>query len=287
MANVLDPPLIEGDIPLFKIALPDLQTGPIIAASPHSGQAFPSSLQPLLAVSESDIRQQMEDIYVDQLFESMQDLEIPFITSNITRAYVDLNRASDELDPEIITGELPSNTNTQSTRVQAGHGVIPRRLNNGKNIYKNQLPVEAVIQRIENCHRPYHAAVTELIHRTQKRFGKCILIDCHSMASCYSDVEISADIVLGDNFGTSCDLATIQTLFQLFEEAGFKVARNEPFAGGYTTQHYANPEKGVQVLQIEINRRLYIEGETLHKSEQFSKLQTQIKQILQQLTTIL
>ena len=72
-----------------------------------------------------------------------------------------------------------------------------------------------------------------------------------------------ADIVLGDRFGTACAPELISHAHNTLSALGLRVQRNNPYAGGFTTYHYGRPAAGVHALQIEINRRLYMDEDQI------------------------
>ncbi|MEM6679676.1 MAG: N-formylglutamate amidohydrolase, partial [Pseudomonadota bacterium] len=64
------------------------------------------------------------------------------------------------------------------------------------------------------------------------------------------------------------------------EREGFLVARNAPFAGGYITQRYGRPSRGIEAVQIEINRALYLDGRTLEPLPGFESLQETLARVV-------
>ena len=79
-------------------------------------------------------------------------------------------------------------------------------------------------------------------------------------------------MILGDRFGVACERWLIDAATDLFAAAGFVVARNAPFAGGYITQAYGRPQLGVQALQIEIDRSLYMDETRIERRPEFDEI---------------
>ena len=77
------------------------------------------------------------------------------------------------------------------------------------------------------------------------------------------------DFVLGDRYGTSCSADLTETAASILKSLGYTVARNKPYAGGFITEHYGRPSKGLHALQIEINRGVYMNEDTFEKSDGF------------------
>jgi N-formylglutamate amidohydrolase len=241
--------------------LPVRQTIPVVVASPHSGALYPAEFLAQAAVPLAALRR-AEDAFVDQLFASAPALGMPFLAARFPRSYVDANREPYELDPGMFEGPLPRPLNHRTTRVAAGLGMIPRVAASGEAIYRGRVPADEIEQRLETCWRPYHVALSMLVEQTYSQFGGVLLVDAHSMPSSASGIgarDRRVDIVLGDNHGESCAAALVECAEQWLIAQGLRVLRNQPYAGGFTTQRYGRPSLGRHALQIEINRSLYMD----------------------------
>jgi N-formylglutamate amidohydrolase len=243
--------------------LPARQTAPVVVASPHSGSSYPPGFLSLAAVPLAALRR-AEDAFVDELFAAAPALGMPLLAARFPRSYVDANREPYELDPGMFDGPLPRPLNHRTTRVAAGLGMIPRVAASGEAIYRGRVPAEEIEQRLESCWRPYHATLSSLVEQTYRLFGTALLIDAHSMPSSASSVgprerDHRVDIVLGDNHGESCAADLVGFAERWLAGRGLRVQRNQPYAGGFTTQRYGRPGLGRHALQIEINRALYMD----------------------------
>jgi N-formylglutamate amidohydrolase len=248
--------------------LPDRQVLPVVVASPHSGDIYPARFLNLAAVPLSALRR-AEDAFVDELFAGAPGLGAPLLAARFPRCYVDANREPYELDPGMFEGPLPRPLNHRTTRVAAGLGMIPRVAASGEAIYRGRVPADEIEHRLETCWRPYHAALSRLVEQTHRLFGAVLLIDAHSMPSSASgmgvrDRDPRVDIVLGDNHGEACGSSLVDGAEGWLTARGLRVLRNQPYAGGFTTQRYGQPALGRHALQIEINRALYMD-ETRHE----------------------
>jgi N-formylglutamate amidohydrolase len=244
----------------FATALPDLRDTPVIFSSPHSGRSYSPAFLAQTLLDARTIRSS-EDAYVDQLFSAAPAYGSPLIHALLPRAYLDLNRAPDELDPALIDGiHRPAH----NPRVSSGLGVIPRVVANGRAIYRGKLTMIEAEHRIARVWHPYHNALRRLIDESQARFGQAVLIDCHSMP--HEAIEAHSrpnsprpDVVLGDRFGAAAGRDVIERVEAAFASAGLRVARNSPFAGAYIAQAYGRPTRGNHVVQVEIDRALYLD----------------------------
>ena len=243
--------------------LPSHQTAPVVVASPHSGSLYPAAFLTQAAVSLAALRR-AEDAFVDELFAAAPALGMPLLAARFPRSYVDANREPYELDPGMFEGPLPRPLNHRTTRVAAGLGMIPRVAASGEAIYRSRMPSGEIEQRLETCWRPYHTALSTLIEQTHRLFGSVLLVDAHSMPSSASGMgprerDQRVDIVLGDNHGESCAAELVDCAERWLSSRGLRVQRNQPYAGGFSTQRYGSPSLGRHALQIEINRALYMD----------------------------
>ena len=243
---------------------------PLVFSSPHSGATYPGRF---LAASRLDplTLRRSEDAFVDELFMPCVALGAPLLRAKFPRAYLDVNREPYELDPKVFQGSLPEWANTRSLRVAVGLGTIPRVVGDAQPIYKQPISVSEGLARIEALYRPYHRGLTMLVDRARRQFGLAVLIDCHSMPSNAADVG-GVDIVLGDRYGASAAAAVIGVLETSLRNAGYRIRRNKPFAGGFITEHFGAPDKGVHAVQIEIARALYLDERSLVRNERWTML---------------
>jgi N-formylglutamate amidohydrolase len=243
--------------------LPARQTMPVVVASPHSGSNYPAEFLAQAAVTLAALRR-AEDAFVDELFGAAPLLGMPLLAARFPRSYVDANREPYELDPAMFEGPLPRPLNHRTTRVAAGLGMIPRVAASGEAIYRGRVPAGMIEHRLDACWRPYHRALSALVEQTYTRFGGVLLVDAHSMPSSVSNLgprerDSRVDVVLGDNHGESCDHELVACAESWLAASGLRVLRNQPYAGGFTTQRYGRPGIGRHTLQIEINRALYMD----------------------------
>lgn len=270
--------------PPFSVARPGELKVPLVFNSPHSGRIYPSTF---LAASRLDAHtlRRSEDAFVEELFGFVTDLGAPLLHAHFPRAYLDVNREPYELDPVLFRDGLPHYANTQSVRVVGGLGTIARIVSESDEIYREPLSVEAALERINRLYTPYHETLAGLLLEAKREFGLAVLIDCHSMPS--SPVAEKGtgrpDFVLGDRFGTSCSGELTRLAASSLEALGYAVALNKPYAGGYITEHYGRPHKAQHVLQIEINRSLYMNETSFEKSAGFDRLRASLETMVRTL----
>jgi N-formylglutamate amidohydrolase len=272
--------------PPYILRAPAQILSPFVFAAPHSGRFYPPDFIARSAPKGTRLRQS-EDAFVDQLFEGIPQMGAALLVATHARAYLDLNRAANELDPTMFTPQLdPAGLNINH-RVSAGLGLIPKIIAEGVPIYKSLLPAREAFKRTAAVHTPYHQKLAQLLKERQQKFGVAYLIDCHSMPS-GSTVRRARkpgpDIVLGDSWGSACSREFTSLAEQLFIGAGFNVRRNVPYSGGFSTVHYGQPRKDIHALQIEINRRIYLDEASQSKLPEFTHVQKKLLEVCQQLT---
>ncbi len=274
----------------FTILHPKKQTAPVVYASPHSGCYYPRDFIESSLLDPTTLRRS-EDAFIDEIYQVCTKFGSPLLKAVYPRAYIDVNREPYELDPDMFDSPLPSFVNTESARAQVGLGTIAKIVTNGADIYRNKLHFPEIDERIKRLYHPYHAALRRLIEETRERFGTCLLIDCHSMPSGSptpnGDFQrIEADIILGDRFGTSCDSWITERTQHLLETQGFSVKRNRPYAGGFTTQHYGEPARQIHVLQIELNRALYMDEDYITPLPQLTDVKRRLQAAIEELNDL-
>lgn len=272
---------------VFHILAPDRQTTAVVFASPHSGRDYPAAFLAQTVLDSRQVRSS-EDAFVDRLIDCAPEHGAPLIAARVPRAYLDLNRAPDELDPAVIEGIARAPHNP---RVSSGLGVIPRVVAGGRAIYRGKLTLAEAETRLTRFWHPYHRALRDLVEQTHGRFGHAVLIDCHSMP--HEAIESHArpgaplpDIVLGDRFGAAAAPEITAAVEAAFARAGFRVARNTPFAGAFIAQSYGRPSAGRHVVQVEINRSLYMDEALIEPRPDFDHFRARMAGVVAEIARL-
>lgn len=287
MRATLDLPTGAGSaaIPAFEIERGRPVAAPVIFASPHSGTYYPEAMLGNLSVPLSDLRR-TEDAFVDDLYAPVTGQGGILVRATHARTYVDLNRDARELDAGMFTDGVPRTAGLPSARVKAGLGCLPRVGASGRDIYQAPLTRVEGARRLAQVHDVYHDALQTEIEALKADWSDIFIIDCHSMPSRQPGRSNMPDIVLGDRFGSSCSARLTSLVERQFRREGFTVARNAPYAGGYTTRKYGRPRRGVHVLQIEINRSLYMNELSIERTRGFDSLQKQLSTLSAEILTL-
>lgn len=269
--------------PVYDLRLPKSLSTAVVFASPHSGRDYPRDFLRTSVLNETSVRSS-EDAFVDQLFDRAPEYGAPLLAARVPRAYLDLNRSPDELDPALIDGVRQR---MHSPRIASGLGVVPRVVANGRSIYQGKLTLDEARRRIEHCWVPYHKQLQHLLDNARRQFGKSILIDCHSMPHEAVDVLTRQglrrpEVVIGDRFGAAADSEIVERIEATFRDAGLHVTRNSPFAGAYIVQHYGRPARQQHAIQIEIDRSLYMNEQLIRPNNNFETMRKLIEQVIAQ-----
>lgn len=236
---------------------------PVLIAVPHAGRTYPA---PLLAAmrnpDEACLR--LEDRLADLVARAVaRQTGAALLIANAPRALIDLNRAPEDMDWEMVAGAPPrgSTRSAAGRRARSGLGLVPRRLAGMGEIWFGQISREDLDERIELVHRPYHTALAASLESLRDRWGTALLIDLHSMPPLgpKTGVDPAADFVVGDRYGSSCESRLSRSALELLEQAGMRGAHNRPYAGGYVLDRHSAPQRGLHAIQLELCRTIYLD----------------------------
>lgn len=268
----------------FHLHLPQQITAAAVFSSPHSGRDYPARFMAQSVLDSTTLRSS-EDAFVDQLFSGCLTHGAPLLAASAPRAFVDLNRGADELDPAIVDGARAGGLNP---RVASGLGVIPRVVSEGRVIRQGKIAMDEAHARLMRYYHPWHTQLRDLLETASAAFGEVLLIDCHSMP--HEALAQSAglfgrlpEVVIGDRFGASASSTYVAQIEGFFRDEGFRTGRNTPFAGAFITQTYGRPSVGQHAIQIEIDRALYLDEATVTKSACFDSLRMRLGRVTERI----
>ena len=250
---------------------------PLVFDSPHSGNTeaveFGSALP-------TEVLRRAEDSYVDELFADVAGYGATLIAAAFPRAFIDVNRAPDDIDPDLLDGAWPEPLRP-TVRSERGIGLIRRLVGPGDIIYQRPLSVADVLARLDDHYRPYHAHLERTLTGHRRRYGRVFHVNCHSMKSVGNATTPDGptervDIVIGDLNGRSCRSDFTRFVAGAFSSRGYSVALNDPYAGAFILERYGDPEGGTHSLQVEINRALYMDEETRRRHDGFERLRADL-----------
>ena len=253
---------------------------PIVLSSPHSGRNFPPEFLANSVLSENELRSS-EDSFVTEIVAEASEAGIPLLSMNIPRTFVDVNRDKIELDEKMFFDAPLSQNGAGCRRCRVGLGVIHRIVYPNKNIYDGLLSYKEGQARLKNVYDVYHKRLKQLVDRCVRKFGFCLLIDCHSMPSLICNImdeKKSLDFCLCTLFDESCPTQISEFLSRTLESKKYRVEFNRPYAGAYIAFNYCQPRKNIYTLQLEINRGLYMDEKKFAKKQKFQKISHDISQ---------
>lgn len=266
----------------FDIVRPTGAEIPLVLDSPHSGTLYPEDFQP--AVSHELLRQ-AEDSFVDELYASAPALGATLIAARFPRSYIDPNRSLLDIDTALLDSPWPGPA-AASRKTELGIGLIWRVLDTGEPIYARRLSVAEVKERIVRYHQPYQRAVRDALDRVHEHFGAVFHLNLHSMPAVSSKIseegpgKSRADFVLGDRDGTTCEPGFTALVAETLRALGYDVKINDPYKGVELVRAFSDPKAQRHSLQIEVNRRLYMDERTREKTPGFAGLQADLDRLL-------
>jgi len=256
----------------FDFFKPKKYLTPLLVSVPHSGTTIPDTTKALkyLRHLPPEIQLRDVDLFVDELFDFVRKKNIPYVVSRISRYVIDLNRGVMEVDSDSVQGE--KNPSGSFRR-----GLLWQVTTRGEKLLEQPLTREEFLMRISNYYKPYHDILQQELSIIKKLFGKVILLDAHSMPSLGTPEhrdpgEVRADVVPGTQFSRSCGAPLEKWVSDFWGQKGYTVRLNHPYRGGYITQFYGQPEKGIYAFQLELNRKLYMDEDKFKKINAFDKL---------------
>lgn len=275
--------------PAFRVIGREPSTLPVMIAVPHAGRAYPRALL-------NDMRHpdaaclKLEDRYVDKLACLIaRETGAGLLVAEAPRAMVDLNRAPDDVDWDMVSGLAEGDRGPEppSRRVRSGLGLVPRRLPGLGDLWRQRLDARALGARIEDVHAPYHAQLGTMLSALRERWGAALLIDLHSMPPLPArGGQRAAEFVIGDRFGASCHGSLVAAAFAQFGGAQRLVAHNRPYAGGYVLERHARPAAGIHAMQIEIDRTAYLDARLAEQGPGFDDVAAVLVQLVRRLAGV-
>lgn len=256
-----------NDAPAFTLTTPPRMRLPVLVAVPHAGRAYPPAVEARMR-DPVQAQLRLEDRHVDRIgVEIARQTGAGLLVAHAPRALLDLNRAEDDIDWDMVEGGRPPDSPApqpapgRNARARSGLGLVPRRLPGSGEIWRGRLAPDELAARIEGIHRAYHTALAQELARIRAQWGAALLIDLHSMPPLRgADGEGPAPvIVLGDRFGAACHNALVARALGQLEASGVSAAHNRPYSGGYVLDRHGAPQSGVHAMQIEVCRATYLD----------------------------
>ncbi len=267
---------------LSVLDAPEAARVPLVFDSPHSGCDYPADFRPALPMTEL---RRAEDMYVDQLYAAAPAHGAGLLAAHFPRVYIDANRPADDIDPELLADPWPHPL-APSIKSRFGQGLIWRLSPGELPIYDRALSPAECRSRIDRFHAPYHAALRRLLDERHARFGAVYHVDCHSMPAVSGGTSpegrgiARADVVLGDRDGTTAAADFVAVVEKCLTGAGLSVKRNDPYKGVELVRAYGDPARNRHSLQIELNRRLYMDETGFAKTADFASLKTVLDRLI-------
>ena len=267
---------------MVKTEHPSTQAIPLVCDSPHSGTHYPDDFN--YAVDFSDLRR-CEDTHVEKLWAAVPSVGGTLIHATFPRSYTDTNRTEFDIDVSMMADAWPGRAEPSKRCLELGNGLIFSKTTTLQAIYDRKLSTSEVQHRIHTCWRPYRQALAQALENASQQHGKRWHLNLHSMPSnAYERLglpqKVLADVVLGDLRGAACSAEFTAFVAQAFRQRGYSVAINDPYVGMDLLTTHGDPENQHHSLQIELNRRLYLNEQTREPLPQFGQVQADLTSLL-------
>jgi N-formylglutamate deformylase len=257
---------------------------PLFFDSPHSGCQFPDDFKAILPLMRL---RRAEDAFVNDLFSEAPNFGAPLIDALFPRSYIDTNRAETDFSPEDLSDQWPVTLNPSEKGVR-GTGLVWVRMHGFDEVYGEKLSSGSIKHRIDTCWVPYHSAVSNLHDQLFDQFGCAYHLNCHSMRAVGNSKDVGAenprpDFILSDHDGATCEPGFVRATQDYLENLGYAVSINHPFKGAELIQRYSDPSGGRHSMQIEINRRFYMNEETIEKLPEYDDFKAKVTGLIEML----
>ncbi|MCB2102863.1 MAG: N-formylglutamate amidohydrolase [Rhodobacterales bacterium] len=258
------------------------ETVPCVFDSPHSGSHYPDDFR---TIQPPSVYRRGEDAHIDALYAAAPEKGAVLMAAVASRVYLDPNRTDQDIDPDMLDGPWPTQL-TPTVKTRNGQGLITRLAPPDLPLYDRKLSVAEVKHRIDTYYTPYHATLKAALDATHAAFGRVYHVNCHSMPAMSSPMSpegpgvARADFVLGDLDGTTSEPGFTETVRAVLTDLGYDVAVNNPYKGVELVRAYSDPPAGRNSLQIEINRKLYMDETTFERNARFDALKGHLEQMM-------
>ncbi len=250
--------------PAFELVQRKPAPIPVLIAVPHAGRIYSADLLAAMR-NPADTCIRLEDRLADAIGRAVaQQTGAALLVAHAPRALIDLNRAPEDMDWEMVAGPPPRGSSRYAAgrRARSGLGLVPRRLPGLGELWRERMSRETMEARLELVHKPYHSALAQVLEGLRDRWGSALLVDLHSMPplGLKTGTDPAADFVIGDRYGSSCAAGLSLAAIEYLDQAGWRAAHNRPYAGGYVLDRHASPPRGLHAVQLEVCRATYLDS---------------------------
>lgn len=263
---------------VYTVTMPSASAyeAPLLVDSPHSGTHYPKDFEYSCA---HNLLKRGEDLFVEELFAHTPELGGYFLQALFSRSYIDLNRSREDMDLELCA-QLWEEPSVKSERVKYGMGIIRRLAKPGIPVYSRKLLNKEILHRLDNYYTPYHAKLDNLVDHIHGKFGMLFHLNVHSMPSRTLDGDLHPDFVIGDRDGDTAGHEYTNVVADFLRGKGFHVVINDPYKGVEIVRRCGDPKQNRHSIQIEMNKKLYMDEERFAKSPDFQALQNVLKELI-------
>ncbi|SMF72222.1 N-formylglutamate amidohydrolase [Xaviernesmea oryzae] len=265
---------------VLKIIPPTAPAVPLVFDSPHSGLVIPDFER----IVPDELVRVAADTYVDDLFGFAPSIGAPLLIAHFPRSFLDLNRSLKDVDLEMVEGEWPHPVR-DSASARRGMGLTWRYAWGDTPMYGRRFTAKELEDRIDTYWRPYHREIVRLLDETYAAFGKVYHVNCHSMPAVGHVLSpdpagtVRKDVVVGDYDGQASEPDFVRLVVETLEAFGYSVSLNIPFRGAELVSAYSAPARNRHSIQIELNRKLYMDEVSREKTTGYDELKANLAKL--------
>jgi N-formylglutamate amidohydrolase len=254
---------------------------PLVVDVSRSGREYPPEYRtplPFTTVHDN------VSMYVEDLWAGAPAVGATMLYCMFPNTWVDVNRNEADMDPAVIDGQWPKPLQP-TARTLEGLGLIKTKSRYGEDFQERKLTAAESEERLARYYRPYHAELKRVVDALHARFGALRQISCHCMsaqgAPTHPDAgKPRADFCVSDLRGKTASREAMDLVVETLRSYGYSVAINDPYIGNELIGRHGDPARGIDSIQVEINKKLFMDVRTFRRNEGFAKLKTDLDKLL-------
>jgi N-formylglutamate deformylase len=266
---------------LFLRYEPRIEAVPLLVDVSRSGREYPKEYRsplPFTTVHDN------VSMYVEDLWAGAPYVGATMLHCQFPNTWIDVNRSELDMDPAAIDGQWPVELEPTARTVE-GLGLIKTKARFGEPFQERKLHVWEVEERLNKYYRPYHAELKRIADDLYNRFGVLRQISCHCMsavgAPTHPDAgKARADFCVSDIKGTTASKEAMELVVETLKGYGYSISVNDPYIGNELLKRIGDPAKGIDSIQVEINKKLFMDTKTFRATDGLPKVKADLDRLL-------
>jgi len=266
---------------LFLRYEPLKQAVPLLVDVSRSGREYPKEYRsplPFTTVHDN------VSMYVEDLWSGAPAVGATLLYCSFPNTWVDVNRNELDMDPALVDGQWPVELKP-TARTLEGLGLIKTKARYGEPFQERKLTVAEIQQRLDNYYRPYHAELKRIADELYSKFARLTQISCHCMSAVGAPTHPDAgkpraDFCVSDLKGVTASKQAMALVVDTLKSYGYSVSVNAPYVGNELIKRIGDPARGIDSIQVEINKKLFMDTKTFRATEGLAKVKADLDRLL-------